>query len=244
MRPFILILLLASACLGQEFEVVSIKPNKTMSGGSQSNTNQGMLRGTNLSLKTLILRGYGLKSYQLEGPDWLESERFDISAKFPADFPKEREKYAAAYQAMMQKMLADRFKLAVHHDQKSTAVYGLVVGKGGIKFKEVPPGHSSSNSNNTHYVGTSISMDAFATFLSGQTDLPVIDITGLKGNYDLTLDWITERQAQAKNEATEPQKGQPIPDAIQDQLGLRFERKKAPVEIVIVDHAEKVPTEN
>src|ERR1700680_4604883 len=113
MRPFLLCVVV-TACLGQEFEVVSIKPNKTMTGSSQSNTNQGMLRGTNLSLKNLILRGYGIRSYQLEGPDWLDSERFDISAKFPADFPKEKEKYATAYQAMMQKMLADRFKLAVH----------------------------------------------------------------------------------------------------------------------------------
>jgi uncharacterized protein (TIGR03435 family) len=240
MRAFLLCVVV-SACLGQEFEVVSIKPNKTMSGGSQSNTNQGMLRGTNLSLKNLIVRGYGIRGYQLEGPDWLDSERFDISAKFPADFPKEKEKYAAAYQAMMQKMLADRFKLAVHRDQKSMAVYGLVVGKGGIKFKEVAPGHSSSNSNNTHYVGTSISMDAFATFLSGRMELPVLDMTGLKGTYDLTLDWITERQAKADSE---PQTGQPIQDAIQDQLGLKVEHRKAPIDIVIVDHAEKIPTEN
>jgi uncharacterized protein (TIGR03435 family) len=126
---------------------------------------------------------------------------------------------------MMQKMLADRFKLAVHRDQKSMAVYGLVVGKGGIKFKEVPPGHSSSNSNNTHYVGTSISMDTLATFLSGQMELPVLDLTGLKGTYDLKLDWITERQAKADSE---PQAGQPIQDA----------------NILVVDHAEKIPTEN
>jgi uncharacterized protein (TIGR03435 family) len=242
MRP-ILLCVVVTACLGQEFEVVSIKPNKTMSGSSQSTTNQGMLRGTNLSLKSLIMRGYGIRSYQLEGPDWLDSEHFDISAKFPADFPKEREKSATAYQAMMQKMLADRFKLAVHRDQKSMAVYGLVVGKGGIKFKEVPPGHSSSNSNNTHYVGTSISMDTFATFLSGQMELPVLDATGLKGTYDLKLDWITERQAQAKADS-EPQAGQPIQDALQDQLGLKVEHRKAPVDIVVVDHAERLPTDN
>src|SRR5690349_190117 len=100
-RPFLLCIV-AAACLGQEFEVVSIKPNRSMSGDSQSNTSQGTLRGTNLSLKNLILRGYGIRSYQLEGPDWLDSERFDIVAKFP-EMPKEAEKYAAAYQTMMQK---------------------------------------------------------------------------------------------------------------------------------------------
>jgi uncharacterized protein (TIGR03435 family) len=197
-----------------------------------------MLRGTNLSLKNLVLRGYGIRSYQLEGPDWLDSERFDITAKFP-EMPKEAEQYAAAYRATMQKMLADRFKLAVHRDRKSMAVYGLVVGKGGIKFKEVPPGQSDSSSNNTHYVGKRISMGTFATFLSGQMVLPVLDMTGLTGTYDVKLDWITERQADS-----EPQAGQSIQDALQDQLGLKFEHKKAPVDVVIVDHAEKVPTEN
>jgi uncharacterized protein (TIGR03435 family) len=228
----------ALACLGQEFEAVSIKSNKSMSGSSQSNTSQGMFRGTNLSLKNLILRGFGIRSYQLEGPDWLDSERFDITARFP-EMPKEGAKYVAAYQALMQKMLADRFKLAVHRDRKSMAVYGLVVGKGGIKFKEVPPGRSNSSSNNTHYVGTSISMDTFVTFLSGQMDLPVLDMTGLTGTYDVKLDWINQQQAD-----TEPAAGQSIQDALQDQLGLKFERRKAPVDIVIVDHAEKVPTEN
>jgi uncharacterized protein (TIGR03435 family) len=189
------------------------------------------------------MRGYGINSYQVEGPDWLDSERFDISAKFPADFPKEREQYSAAYQAMMQKMLADRFKLAVHRDRKSLPVYGLVAGKGGIKFKEVPAGQSGSDSNNTHYKGTSITMDGFAKFLSGQMELPVIDMTGLKGTYDLKLDWITERQAQAKADS-EPQAGQPIQDAIQDQLGLKVEHRKAPVDILVVDHAERVPTDN
>ncbi len=223
---------------GPQFEVVSIKANKSMSGGSQSNTNQAMLRGTNLSLKNLILRGYGIRSYQLEGPDWLDTERFDITAKFP-EMPKEAEKYAAAYLAMMQTMLADRFKLVIHRDQKSMAVYELVVGKGGIKFKEVPPGHSNSSSNNTHYVGTGISMATFATFLSGQMELPVIDMTGLAGTYDAKLDWITERQADS-----EPKVGQAIQDALKDQLGLKLERKKALVDVVIVDHAEKLPTEN
>ena len=241
MRPLLLGVLAITACLGQEFEVVSIKPNKTLSGSSGSHTNQGMLRGTNLSLKSLIVSAYGIRRYQLEGPDWLDSERFDISAKFPENFPKGREKYAAAYQAMLQKMLADRFKVSVHREQKSMGVFALVIGKNGVKFKEAAADHSSSNSNNTHYVGTSIGMDDFAAFLSGQMELPVLNQTGLKARYDLTLDWITERQTKAD---TELQAGQPIQEAIQDQLGLKVEHRKAPIDIVVVDHAEKTPTEN
>jgi uncharacterized protein (TIGR03435 family) len=233
-----------SLCLGQEFEVVSIKPNTSMSGSSRSSSDQVMLRGTNLSLRSLILTAYGIRTYQLEGPDWLESQRFDITGKFSEVLPKDREKANAAYQSMMQKMLADRFKVTVHRDRKPMAVYGLLVEKGGIKFKEVPAGHSSSNSHNTHYTGSGVSMEVFAAFLSGQMDLPAINMTGLAGSYDLKLDWVAESQNQANGEPSEPAAGQTIQDAIQDQLGLKIERRKAPVEILIVDHAEKVPTEN
>src|SRR5581483_7131804 len=154
MRPFCLCILLATPALGQQFEVVSIKPNNSMSYNSQSRTDQGMMNGTNISLRSLILRAYDIKDYQLEGPDWLGSERFDISAKIPDSVSadsRDREKYRAAFESMMQSMLAERFKLAAHRDRKSMGVYALVVGKGGIKFKQGPSGgHSSSNSNNTH----------------------------------------------------------------------------------------------
>ena len=200
-------LLAASLCLGQEFEVVSIKPNNSGSGSSRSSSNQTMLRGTNLSLQNLIVTAYGIRSYQLYeaisfqsrsrkigncctttrkryGPDWLESQRFDVVAKFSEPLPKDRELARAAYQTMLQKMLAERFKIAVHHDQKTMGVFALEVGKGGIKCKEVPPGQSKSNSHNTHYTGEAVTMDVFATFLSGQMDMPVIDMTGLKASYD------------------------------------------------------------
>ena len=236
--------LAVSLCLGQEFEVASIKRNNSMSGSSHSNSDQGMLRGTNLSLKYLILDAYGIRPYQLEGPDWLESVRFDIAAKFSEPLPKDREKSKAIYQSMMQKMLVERFKLNVHHDQKTLGVYALVVNKGGIKFKEVPSGRSSSNNHNTHYTGSAVSMETFAAFLSGQMDLPVINMTDLTGYYDLKLDWVAERQSQAKSDRIELVAGQTISEGIQDQLGLKVERRKAKIQILIVDHAEKVPTEN
>jgi uncharacterized protein (TIGR03435 family) len=242
MRPLLLCAILVSAASAQEFEVVSIKPNKTGSGSSHSNTDEGRLTAINLSLRQMIVMAYGLKDYQVEGPDWLSTEHFDISAKFPEALPsKNPTKYNAAFNAMMQKMLADRFGLAVRHDQKSFGVYGLFVTKGGIKFKEAPPteeGHSS-NSNNNHFTGKSIGMDTFANFLSRREDLPVIDMTGLKGYYDLALDWIPDPKP---NE--ESAQGMVLTVAIQEQLGLKLENRKAPIEILIVDHAEKLPTEN
>lgn len=236
--------LAAAACFGQEFEVVSIRPNNSMSGNSSSNSDRERLTAVNVSLRSLIVGAYGVKDYQIEGPDWLKSEHFDVAAKFPEPLPQDPDKYAAAMQSMMQKMLADRFKFAAHRDQKTLTVYALAVGKNGIRFQEVPKSGSSSNSHNNHYTGTSISMDRFASFLSTRLDLPVIDKTGLQGYYDLKLDWVPERDVQSKGDVRDAPAGQVIQDAIQDQLGLRLERRKAPIGILIVDHAEKIPTEN
>jgi uncharacterized protein (TIGR03435 family) len=250
MRGIVVCLLMScSACgaLAQEFEVVSVKPDTSGANSSSTNTNQGRLTATNVSLRSLIVMAYGIRDYQLEGPDWLASERYDLAAKFPEALPKDRDKRNAALGAMMQKMLADRFKLAIHRDQKQFAVYGLTVGKKGIKFKEVPGGGSSSSSNNNnHYVGKAISMSQFAEFLARRMDLPVLDMTGLTAVYDLTLDWVPEprQSSESKAPAGDSLSGPALPEAIQEQLGLKFEARKAPLELVVVDHTEKVPTEN
>jgi len=245
MRSICLCILLAAPAFGQQFEVVSIKPNNSMSGHSSSRTDQGMMTGTNISLRNLILRAYDIKDYQLEGPDWLGSEHFDISAKIPETVSAQRggrEQYKAAFESMMQSMLAERFKLAVRRARKAMGVYALVVGKNGIKFKEVPPGGpSGSSTHNTHFTGTGVSMDTFATVLSQNTEIPVLDFTGLKGVYDLKLDWQAEHDGHG-NADTPRAPG--ITEAVEDQLGLRMQRRKAPVEILVVDHVEKTPTEN
>lgn len=156
---------------------------------------------------------------------------------------------------MLQKMLLDRFKLQTHREEKTMAVYGLVVGKNGIKMKEVPDGDShNQNSSNTHFQGTTVNMAAFATFLSRRMERPVLDMTGLTAYYDFTLDWVPEtapdgdgksdpafkQSAAAGADPSEPT----LTMALQDQLGLKLEARKAPIEIVVVDHAERVPTEN
>src|SRR6476646_10661147 len=100
-----LLAMLACAAWGQEFEVVSVKPNKSGDGGSSTHSDQGRLMGTNVSLRNMIVMAYGMKDYQVEGPVWLSGERFDINAKFPEALSKNPEKYRAAFQSMMQKML-------------------------------------------------------------------------------------------------------------------------------------------
>ncbi len=236
----------AYGALGQEFEVVSVKPNTSGSGGSHLSSDRAMLTGTNLSLKNLILMAYQIKDYQLEGPEWLASERFDIAARFPQALPADPVKYDAALGAMMQKMLAGRFRLAIHRDQKIFAVYGLVVGRKGIKFKAVADTGSSSKSNNTHYTGRGVSMSQFAEFLGRRMDLPVLDMTGLQGVYELTLNWVPEAResGDGKGAAADTPSGPSLLDALTEQLGLKLENRKAPLEIVVVDHADRVPVEN
>lgn len=236
---------LATAAVCQEFEVASIKPNNSASGSSSTHTDRGRLTATNVSLRSLITMAYGLKDYQLEGPDWLGTTRFDITAKFAEEAPKKTAEYNPFFEAMMQKLLAERFKLEVHRSEKTFLVYGLLVGKKNIKFKEVPDTDShNSHSGNTHYEGKCVTMERFASFLASRMDAPVLDMTGLKGFYDLTLDWVPEsRPGEGKGETSDTQ-GLPIPMALEEQLGLRLEARKAPIPILIVDHAEKIPTEN
>ncbi len=249
MRTVVLSVLTAAfsmAALGQEFEAVSVKPNKSGPGSSHSSTDQGFYRATNLSLKDLIMSAYDMKGYQVEGPDWIEAERYDVSAKFPPNLPpnlpQNRDQLLAAFDSMMQKMLADRFKLAVHRDQKSFSVYGLIVAKSGIKFKEAPDTGSRSDGSNSHYQGSSITMVKLAEFLSRRMDLPVIDMTGLKATYNVTLDWVPESKDKVNDPAIPV--GVTLPDALQEQLGLKLENRKTPIDILIVDHAERVPTED
>jgi uncharacterized protein (TIGR03435 family) len=241
---------LASSAVCQEFEAVSVKPNKSMSFSSRSSTNQGRLTATNVTLRSLIMQGYGMKDYQVEGPDWLSPERFDVAATFPEALPKDREKYNAALHAMIQSMLVDRFKIAVHRAQKTFSVYGLTVEKGGIKFKQVPDtGSHNSDSTNTHYTGTCISMSIFADYLARQKDLPVelpvLDMTGLAGFYNLTLSWVPEPRQAGDNPGTaDTPAGPTLLTALQEQLGLRLETRKAPLEVLVVDRIERVPSEN
>src|SRR5262245_31508398 len=145
---------------------------------------------------------------------------------------------------MMQKMLADRFELTVHRSEKSFSVYGLVAAKNGIKFKEVPDtGSNNSSSSGTKYTGTCVNMENLAAFLSRRVELPVLDMTGLKGYYDLKMEWAEEPKTKDGAPA-DPPNGPALTTALQEQLGLKLEPRKVPLDLLIVDHAEKMPTEN
>ncbi len=224
-----------------EFEVATIKPAPPQpegrtSTGMSSDTETGKLNYTNVNLKEAIGKAYKVQQYQIAGPDWLNTERFDIVAKFPP--------HSAADQVplMLQSLLADRFKLTLHRETKELPMYALVVGKNGAKFKTAESETGiSSNSSRTHWhVSAKVSMHRFAEFLSDEAGRPVVDQTGLSGTYELTLDWAPDDAATA-NDATA---GPSIFTALQEQLGLKLDSTKGPVEMLVIDHAERTPTDN
>jgi len=222
------------------FEVASIKPNHSGRSGSDSDDHEGVLTANNLSLKRLIMRAYQVRDYQVTGPDWLDNERFDIAAKPPSAAEGEQ------LNLMLQNLLADRFKLVLHHENKVFPVYGLLVAKGGPKVKEVEDNGSHDNRGKRgQFVGLRCSMARLAEQLGRSMDRPVVDMTDLKGVFNLTLNWTPEEARAAKEETrADVQTYPPLLTALQEQLGLKLEPKKAPIDVLVIDHVERVPTEN
>ena len=232
MKPLAAAVFISATLFGQAFEVASIKPNPTGGGHSDTDVDGNLLRMKNVTLKACITWAYGMTDAQVFGPDWLTSERFDIVAKTESGKPKPE---------MLAAVLADRFKLAVHRETKELTVYALVVAKNGPKLKKGEPGDNNTSSRRGHLTAQT-SMRGLAVFLAGpnvKLGRPVVDKTGLDGVFDFNLDWTPEGVATADSDATPS-----IFVALQEQLGLKLEAQKSPVEVLIVDHVEKVPVEN
>jgi uncharacterized protein (TIGR03435 family) len=224
-----------------EFDVATVKPAPLQSEGRtstrmSSDTDTGKLTYSNVNLKEVIGKAYKVQQYRINGPDWLETERFDIVAKFPP--------HSAAEQAplMLQALLTDRFKLTLHRETKELPVYAMTVARNGPKFRTVETATGVTiNSNRTQsHVVARVSMEGFAEFLTSQVGRPVLDKTGLTGSYEMKLDW-TPDSAPATNDAdTLPS----LFTALQEQLGLKLAPAKGPVETLVVEHADRTPTEN
>jgi uncharacterized protein (TIGR03435 family) len=227
------------------FEVASVKPNPAPPEDSSSHVYRGGLTMTNVTLKFCIVYAYGITDAQVSGPDWLNSQTYDFAAKAPPAAPEDQ------IPLMFQALLADRFKLAMHRETKELSVYAVVVAKNGPKITQVESEDHGTNSSRGHLKATAISMARFAKFLASSRAAlgrPVVDQTGLKGLFTFTLEWTPENTSAISNpKSNEPRnvaEAPPIFVALQEQLGLKLEARKAPVEVLVVDHAEKVPTEN
>ncbi|HEV2446776.1 MAG TPA: TIGR03435 family protein [Candidatus Sulfopaludibacter sp.] len=290
------------------FEVASIKPATppTPDGrgrimlqgpsGGPGSKDPGRIHYPFMSLKNLLMNAYDVKNFQIVGPPWLDSERFDITATMPPETTKEQ------FRVMLQNLLAERFKLAVHHETKELPMYALTVAKSGPKlqeaketpppadgdvlpppppggpkmgadgFPELPPGilgrpgmFNIMMPGRARFVARQQTMQDLAQRLTGQLNRPVADETGLTGKYDFTLTFQpTEGMmgpmgalpvappppggaAGGAPASMAPEGAELPPDifrAVQSQLGLRLDAKKGSVDVIVIDHMEKAPTEN
>jgi len=223
--------------VAQQFEVASVKPSSADSNSASGiKTGHGRIDAHNVTLQRCIMGAYGVGPHQISGgPDWLDSDRFEISAK--AERPVNDD---AVLMVMLQGLLAERFKLVFHRETKTISTFVLEVAKNGPKLEKAEAGEAGTNTS-TSNTGITIAahntdMDSFAKILARRTDRPVINRTGLDGIYNFKLEWIPERTGPVDDAALE---GAPLFTAIQAQLGLRLRSQKAPVEILVVDHVEK-----
>ena len=267
-----------------EFEVASIKPSAVTPFGANVHVgiqiDGAQAHCSYLSLKDYIRIAYQVKDYQITGPDWMASERFDIHAKLP-------ENGRGHFREMLQNLLTDRFQVKMHRDSKEFSVYAVVVGKGGLKLKESPLDPEAEGDGGKDGVnvtaeggrgGTTVkfgrgayfsladnkfearklSMAFLADSIGRFVERPVVDMTDLKGTYDLTLDFTPEeyrtlliRMAVSAGVNLPPEVMRLLEGASDESLfkglqatGLKLESRKAPLEVLVIDSVSKTPIEN
>ena len=263
------------------FEVASVKPSAPVppSGGvyfgpargGPGTPDPGQITWSYARLIDLLMTAYDVKAYQISGPPWMATERYNVIAKVPEGSTKEQ------VNVMWQNLLTERFGVVLHHESKDFQVDELVVAKGGHKLKESteddpgaegPPkldkkGDLSGpglvtmitmgpNGPSAHTVAKAQPLSKLTTMLGNQMNRPVLDKTGLTGKYDFNIEFTPNLPpgqlgpgptgaAQVDN-TSEP--GPNLADAVQRQLGLRLVASKAKLEVVVIDKAEQVPTAN
>ena len=230
------------------YDVVSLKPHKkdpsdTFSGWRYSASG---IAGSDVSVRGLIMTAYQLvMPDQISGlPSWVDTDTFDMEAKLDPDNAEALAKLSsegrdAQNTLMLRTLLADRFKLKISQSTKELPVYNLVIANGGPKLREASSSENSGYNVNVSSTCTlkseSIGVSGLANGLSNFAGRVIVDRTGLKGRYDVTLNWAFNDQF--------PDAGPSLFTALKDQLGLKLEPAKAPLDAVVIDHIER-PSEN
>ena len=235
----VLILIPAYGLFGQPagnppvFEVASVKLRPAASGPQTTNADDehGAVHYSNVSLKACILSAWDIKPYQLEGLEGRAPERYDIEAR--AEHPAS----AAQLRAMLQPLLKERFKLRFHNEPREMPVYKLTVANAKLlhKVAEAEGGSEFTAGESARLDAEGMSMQRLSGFLSGFMDRPVFDATGTPGLFRFALEW--------RNGGRQTDKDDSISAAV-ERVGLKVERSKAIVPMMIVDHVETVPTGN
>ncbi len=238
------------------YEVASVKPNKAGSDQSRLIFPPDGMAATNVTLQMFIRAAYGVQDYEISGaPSWLKSEKYDIEAKMNGSVADELQKLSPDQRTlkrnrMLQVLVAERFKLSLHRETKELPVYALVIATSGPKLHEAK--HSVMRLGRGELTSQGVGIALLARALSRQLGRPVLDKTGLPGYYEFTLRW-TPDESQTfigfdgtiiSDNARPPDSSWPsVFAAVQEQLGLKLESQKGPVEILVIDHVER-PSEN
>jgi uncharacterized protein (TIGR03435 family) len=249
--------LFAYESFAQTFEVATMKLHPPGSPEGTATTQTGgpgtgdptRVTIINRTLHRLLIESYGLVGYQLKDPPDLDQVRYDVVAKVPPGAT------AQEVRVMMQNLLIERLQLKIRHEHQVVPVYALLIGKRGPKFKPssepIDPANQGMSRSSTGAglvklaaVGQTIPQLVSALFQ--QTDHPIMDMTGLSGKYDYTLTFVSRRsnELSAMSPDARVADAPTIFQAVQDQLGLKLEARKMPVDLVIVDSGHKIPVEN
>jgi uncharacterized protein (TIGR03435 family) len=263
---------LNTAATAAVFEVASIKPDKSGSILENLEFRRDGFSAMGVTLQLLIRSAYGVEADQIaEAPGWLKSEKYSIEAKIDNSVAGALRKLGPdqrmlEHRRMLQALLADRFKLKLHSENKQLHVYALVVSKNGPKLRVSNPDdtypnglkgpdgrtamHGLAFQGRGQLTGQSVPIALLARELSGQLGRTVKDETNLVANYDFTLHWTPDEsqalagdQQRTDNSSSPESTGPSIFTAIQEQLGLKLESKKGSVEILVIDYVER-PSEN
>jgi uncharacterized protein (TIGR03435 family) len=241
-RASLAFLILGGTLLAQKFESATIQPSRVFEDRARYFTSPGRLSMQNQTLKDCIRIAYGVKVAQVAGgPKWMETERFDVEAKVgrPAGDNE--------LLAMLQALLKDRFKLDLHRETKMFPGYALLVAKSGVKIHEVEPGAGHINARIGSITGERSSMVNLAGALSEVLHVPVLDMTSVAGVFDFTLQWLPDLSRPRPSLSTEDPDPSVLPDtagpsmfaALLEQLGLKLEARKSPLDVLVIERAEK-----
>ena len=266
--------LAAGVVYGQTFDAVSVKPaagGRFVTSGGPGSREPGRVRFAGATLQYLLETAYDLQAFQIAGPGWLDTERFDVDAVLSPDATKEQ------FRAMLQNLLMARFQMKTHRESREMPGYALVALRNGARLQAaedlgpedpaegaprlelgkdgffVPPRRPGVF---LQLIGAAGARESFrqstmrelADSLQRQLLRPVADATGLTGKYDFTLTFATEGLFMGRGRIpVGPGGGENLPDvfnALRSQLGLRLEQRKGAVETLVIEHVEKRPTEN
>jgi uncharacterized protein (TIGR03435 family) len=214
------------------FEAATVRVSAPGTGGGRYAATGDRVVLDRTTLLNALVRAFGLQNRdQVVGPPWVFSERYDIVAKAPDHTPPDQ------IPRMLQNLLIERFQLTLHHETRDLPAYELVMGKGRLKLVEVkdPPVTNDWVVKGEQREARSVSMANFAGLLSPMLQAPVVDKTGLAGFYSFSFDPTKEETRREEF---------PSVFTVLEELGLRLESRKLPLEVIVIESGNKVPVEN